>query len=99
MTDNEDYPIDKAAAIATKLIPDDANYYYYVDNTTNPKTFCISYINQDNNIAYSINQDGSPIPAPYCPVLYLDASNPDSYPGTGTTWYDLSGLSNNDHTD
>lgn len=23
-------------------------------------------------------------------VLYLDASNPNSYPGTGTTWYDLS---------
>lgn len=24
-------------------------------------------------------------------VLYLDASNPKSYPGAGTTWYDLSG--------
>jgi len=23
-------------------------------------------------------------------VLYVDASNPSSYPGTGTTWYDLS---------
>jgi len=23
--------------------------------------------------------------------LYLDASNPNSYPGTGTTWFDLSG--------
>ena len=92
---DENYPIDKATAIAAKLIPDDTNYSYYVDNTTNPKTFCISYINQDSNIAYSINQDGSPIPAPYCPFLYLDASNPNSYPGSGTTWYDLSGLSNN----
>ena len=27
--------------------------------------------------------------------LYLDASNPASYPGSGTTWYDLSGNSNN----
>ena len=27
--------------------------------------------------------------------LYLDASNPDSYPGSGTAWYDLSG--NNFH--
>ena len=24
-------------------------------------------------------------------VLYLDASNPSSYPGSGTTWFDLSG--------
>jgi hypothetical protein len=28
------------------------------------------------------------------PVLYLDASNPASYPGTGTTWYDISGNGN-----
>ena len=27
--------------------------------------------------------------------LWLDASNPLSYPGTGTTWYDLSGNANN----
>ena len=27
--------------------------------------------------------------------LYLDASNPASYPGTGTTWFDLSGNGNN----
>ena len=93
--ENDIYPIDRTAAINAKLIPDSNNYSYYVDNTTTPKTFCLSYINQDNNIAYSINQDGSPIPAPYCPILYLDASNPNSYPGSGTTWYDLSGLSNN----
>jgi hypothetical protein len=27
-------------------------------------------------------------------ILSLDASDPSSYPGTGTTWYDLSGLDN-----
>lgn len=28
-------------------------------------------------------------------VLYLDAANPKSYPGSGATWYDLSGKNNN----
>lgn len=28
-------------------------------------------------------------------VLHLDAANPRSYPGTGTTWYDVSSNSNN----
>jgi hypothetical protein len=28
-------------------------------------------------------------------VLYLDVANPRSYPGTGSTWYDLSGNGNN----
>jgi hypothetical protein len=28
-------------------------------------------------------------------VLYLDATNPKSYPGSGTTWKDLSGNGNN----
>ena len=28
-------------------------------------------------------------------VVYLDATISDSYPGTGTVWYDLSGNGNN----
>lgn len=28
-------------------------------------------------------------------VCYLDANNPSSYPGSGTTWYDLTGRGNN----
>jgi hypothetical protein len=28
-------------------------------------------------------------------ILNLDAGNPSSYPGTGTTWYDISGAGNN----
>lgn len=27
-------------------------------------------------------------------VLYLDAANPDSYPGSGTSWFDISGNGN-----
>jgi hypothetical protein len=38
-------------------------------------------------------------PSPTIPtsnlVLYLDAANPSSYSGTGTTWFDLSGSGNN----
>lgn len=45
-------------------------------------------------VRYPINR---PIPA-YVTTglrLMLDASNPASYPGSGTTWYDLSGNANN----
>ena len=28
-------------------------------------------------------------------VLYLDAANSKSYPGSGTTWFDLTGNNNN----
>lgn len=41
----------------------------------------------------------TPYVAPVIPTsglfLYLDAANPASYPGTGTTWYDLSTNGNN----
>jgi prepilin-type N-terminal cleavage/methylation domain-containing protein len=70
------------------------SYEYYVDNTTNNQTFCITATK--GNYSYSINNTGSTIPAPYCPILYLDASNSLSYPGSGNNkWYDLSGNNNN----
>ena len=40
----------------------------------------------------------TPLPPPIVSsglILYLDASNPSSYPGTGTTWFDVSGNSAN----
>ena len=39
--------------------------------------------------------DGSPSVVRNGLVIYLDAANPKSYPGTGTTWFDLSGNGNN----
>ncbi len=65
----------------------------FVVNTTNtPKTFCLTATKR--NVSYFITQEGLPMPGP-CPVLYLDAGIPTSYPGTGTTWTDLSGNGNN----
>jgi len=45
------------------------------------------FINNSNNPIPRIDADGM--------VLYLDASQPTSYPQTGTTWYDASGFGNN----
>jgi len=41
------------------------------------------------------NTEEYPVNIPANCLLYLDASNPQSYPGTGTTWYDLSGNGRN----
>jgi hypothetical protein len=65
---------------------------YTVNNTNTPKTFCLTATK--NNQSYFITQEGLPMPGP-CPVLYLDAGITTSYPGTGTTWTDLSGNGNN----
>ena len=67
-------------------------YAYTVNNTGTVKTFCLSATK--NNVSYYITQEGTLLSGP-CPVLYLDASISTSYPGTGTTWYDLSGNANN----
>lgn len=45
-----------------------------------------SGLNIEANIDLSIITDGL--------ILYLDAGNLASYPGTGNTWYDLSGIGN-----
>ena len=65
---------------------------YTVNNTNTPKTFCLSAVKGSQR--YFITQEGLPMPGP-CPVLYLDAGITTSYPGTGTTWTDLSGNGNN----
>jgi hypothetical protein len=45
------------------------------------------FINNSNNPIPRIDADGL--------GLYIDANQPSSYPQTGTTWYDLSGVGNN----
>jgi hypothetical protein len=56
-----------------------------------PQLFCITATN--NSQSYSISQDTASL-AGFCPVLRLDAGNTVSYPGTGTSWTDLSGSGN-----
>ena len=69
---------------------DGVNFEYYVDNTANNQSFCITA--RSGSYSYSLNNNSLTNPAAYCPVLYLDAGNPLSYPGTGNSkWYDLSG--------
>jgi prepilin-type N-terminal cleavage/methylation domain-containing protein len=65
---------------------------YIVDNTDNPKTFCLSA--SQRGLRYFATQEIAPQPGP-CPVLYLDAGILTSYPGTGIVWNDLSGYGNN----
>jgi hypothetical protein len=72
-----------------------------------PKNFYISKTTYDALVALSGGQASIDLAASrYINVkanyiiqdglkLWLDASDPSSYPGTGTTWYDLSGNDNN----
>jgi hypothetical protein len=46
----------------------------------------------NNNVAANVPFD--PVPVTSGLQLYLDAASSTSYPGTGTTWFDLSGQSN-----
>ena len=46
-------------------------------------------------LSTTLTYDGKAGPISNGLVIYLDAGNSASYPGTGTTWYDLSGNANN----
>ena len=76
----------------------EGDFEYYVNNDTNPESFCI--LNSQSSQTYSIANNSSPLNEDclrFGLVLDLDAGNVDSYPGSGLTWTDLSGL-NNDGT-
>ncbi len=67
-------------------------YQYTVNNSATPPSFCLTGTN--NNIIYYINSNSDTPKQGVCPVLYYDASVASSYPGSGTTWTDLSGNGN-----
>jgi hypothetical protein len=71
-------------------------YEYTPNNPSNPTSFCLTTI--ANSISYKVTDTSSPAQGDrntYGLVLSLDAGNSASYPGSGTTWTDLSGLGNN----
>jgi prepilin-type N-terminal cleavage/methylation domain-containing protein len=68
---------------------------YASNNTTNPQTFIVSA--SKGSYTYKVTENSTPVLGDtlgYGLVLNLDAGNSSSYPGTGTTWTDLSGLGN-----
>jgi len=71
-------------------------YVYQADNSTNPQTFYITATKDSQS--YTVMPSGVPLKGSnldYGLLLNLDAGNSISYPGSGTTWTDLSGNGNN----
>ena len=100
------YPVSMPINGDDKYCPTDTKYcikpstnitYEYTPNSTiNPTSFCLTTI--ANSISYKVTDTSSPAQGDrttYGLVLSLDAGNSASYPGSGTTWTDLSGLGNN----
>ncbi len=92
---NGAYPATVSAADGGKGLPTNSGttYQYTVNNSSTPPSFCLTGTN--NNIIYYINNNSDSPKQGVCPVLYYDAGVASSYPGSGTTWTDLSGISGN----
>lgn len=92
--DNSAYPVTINCLIAdsttNKCLKSSPNTTYQYITGTNPQLFCLAATK--GNQTYSLNQDGTPLGGT-CPTLHLDAGNSSSYPGSGTTWNDISGSS------
>jgi prepilin-type N-terminal cleavage/methylation domain-containing protein len=67
---------------------------YIPNNSTAPKAYCINATKGGQSLRMSITQDGKVL-AGVCPILSYDASNPVSYPGSGTSMFNLGGNYNN----
>lgn len=95
---DDGYPDNLASANNGKgILPGpDTTYQYSADNTTTPQSFCITATK--NNTSYKITNSSAPVAGvclDYGLILHFDAGNTASYPGTGTTWNDLSGNNSN----
>lgn len=88
LTDN--CPSSDASDAIYCLKPSPGDNYSY--NTTSPYLkYCLTAAK--SNQSSFITQEGTQISGP-CPVLYIDAGIQTSFPGSGTTWNDLSGQGN-----
>ncbi|MCX6728532.1 MAG: LamG domain-containing protein [Candidatus Saccharibacteria bacterium] len=91
---NVAYPNTLAAADNGKGVTASAGttYQYFPDNSSDPMMFCLS-ATKDTTTYYVTNKNSEPIKGScfdYGLVLSLDAGNSQSYPGSGTTWTDIS---------
>lgn len=60
----------------------------------NSTTDSVEYYDAGAAAWYKIDYEPGPV-NPSANILYLDANNTTSYPGTGSTWFDLSGNNHN----
>ncbi len=95
---NGNYPTSLAEANEGKGIPSSSGvtYSYGVNNDAIPATFCVSAVKGD--MSYEITNNIAPISGDcldYGLMFYVYAGNASSYPGSGTTWIDISGNGRN----
>ena len=88
------YPVSLAAANGNKgvSVSPGTTLRYGFNNNVSPQTFCVSATK--GTTSYKITNDSTSVSGDcinYGLALYLDAENTASYPGSGTTWTDLSG--------
>lgn len=99
--ENSAYPITINCTIPDSSInkcvkkSNNGTYTYYANNSTDPQSF---YLTETiGSTTYGITESSVPLLGIVTSglVLDLDASVTASYPGTGNTWYDISGSGNN----